>query len=407
VAPFLAGGQMAIVPLIVKEKLMTDLSLLFAPFTLNGLTLPNRIVMSAMGRNFANDGVQPPSFADYFLRRVRGGVGLCIGEASHIDHPTASSDVMHAAFHGDAPLAAWNQIVAAIHAEGGHFMPQLWHTGMLRPPSSDNPLIPNARLAPTGPSGWAEPLVHTTGWVAAIDQAAQLGEPMTESEIADVIASFARAAADAQAIGCDGVNIHGAHGYLIDQFFWDRTNHRADRYGGDLVGRGRFGAEVIRAVREATGPGFPIVFRWSQWKQQDYHCKIAETPKDMEIFLAPLADAGVDLFDCSTRRFWEPEFAGSSLNLAGWTKKITGKPTMTVGSVGLADSNWDDGGDFSMKDSGLASLDPLLERLAAGEFDLVGVGRMLISNPEWPNQLREGRGRDIRPYSNEHLMTLD
>ena len=385
---------------------MRDLAPLFAPFTLGGVTLPNRIVMAPMGRNFANDGVQPPGFADYYLRRVRGGVGLIVGEASRIDHPVSSSDVMHAAFHGEAPLEAWARIMAAIHAEGGHFMPQLWHAGLLRPPASDHPDIPNPRLDPVGPSGWAEPLVHTAGWVTPIREAAQIGAPMSESEIADVIASFARAAVAAKELGCHGVNVHGAHGYLIDQFFWTRTNRRDDRYGGELVNRARFAAEIVAAIRAATGPDFPIVLRWSQWKQQDYHCKVAETPQQLEVFLRPLVDAGVDLFDCSTRRFWEPEFAGSPLNLAGWTKKVTGRPTMTVGSVGLERSNWIDGEDFSLTDSGLASLDPLLERLEAGEFDLVGVGRMLISNPEWPNLLREGRADEIRPYSNADLMEL-
>jgi 2,4-dienoyl-CoA reductase-like NADH-dependent reductase (Old Yellow Enzyme family) len=386
---------------------MRDLSILFEPVTLNGLTLPNRIVMSPMGRNFADGGVQPPGFVDYFVRRTLGGVGLCIGEAAAVDHPVASSDVMHAAFHGEAPLAAWKAVVDAVHAAGGHFMPQLWHAGLLRSPAGRHPQIPNAHLAPAGPSGWAEPLVHTVGWIEPIAQSAQIADPMTESDIADVIASFVRAAEAARTLGCDGINLHGAHGYIIDQFFWDRTNRRPDGYGGDLIGRTRFAVELIAAVRAAVGPDFPITFRWSQWKQQDYHCKIAETPAELETFLAPLVDAGVDLFDCSTRRFWEPEFAGSSLNLAGWTRRITGKPTMTVGSVGLERGNWADDGAFSLSDSGLASLDPLIERLEAGEFDLVGVGRMLITNPEWPNQLREGRHAEIRPYSNTHLMTLD
>lgn len=246
-----------------------------------------------MGRNFADNGVQPPGFVEYFVRRVQGGVALCIGEASAIGHPVASSDTMHAAFHGDAALAAWKAVVDEVHAAGGLFMPQLWHAGLLRPPASDNPQIPNAHLAPVGPSGWGEPLVHTAGWIAPIQEAAQIGQPMRDSEIADVIAAFARAAADARAMGCDGVNIHGAHGYIIDQFFWDRTNRRDDGYGGDLIGRGRFAVEPIRAVRAATGPDFPILFRWSQWKQQDYHCKIAQTPAELERFLTPIADAGV------------------------------------------------------------------------------------------------------------------
>ena len=113
-------------------------------------------------------------------------------------------------------------------------------------------------------------------------------------------------------------------------------------------------------------------------------------PAELAKFLEPLVDAGVDLFDCSTRRFWEPEFAGSDLNLAGWTKKLTGAATMTVGSVGLNKSNWIDDESSSLSDAGLASLNPLMERLERGEFDLVAVGRMLIANPGWPNILRGG-----------------
>ena len=386
---------------------MRALSILFEPVTVNGLTFPNRIVMAPMGRNFAQDGVPPVGLADYFVKRTVGGVGLCIGEASRVDHPVASNDTLHTAFHGEAALAIWQSVVDAVHSAGGCFMPQIWHAGLLRPPVSDHPMIPNAHLPPMGPSGWAEPLVHTTGWVTPIKEAAKIGEPMRESDIGDVIESFVRAAMAARDMGCDGVNIHGAHGYLLDQFFWTRTNHRTDRYGGDLANRVRFSAELVAAVRKAVGSDFPIFFRWSQWKQQDYHCKIAETPDELEAFLGPLADAGVDLFDCSTRRFWEPEFEGSALNLAGWVKQLTGKPTMTVGSVGLERSNFADGGESSMNDSGLASLDPLLDRLEAGEFDMVGVGRMLITNPEWARQIRDGRDHEIQPYSNLHLMTLD
>jgi 2,4-dienoyl-CoA reductase-like NADH-dependent reductase (Old Yellow Enzyme family) len=244
------------------------------------------------------------------------------------------------------------------------------------------------------------------GWVTPIQKAAQIGTPMSQAEIDAVIDAFARAAVAAQAIGCDGINIHGAHGYLIDEFFWTRTNKRTDGYGGNLVGRLRFAAELIAETRRRVGPDFPIMFRWSQWKQQDYHCKLAENPSALETLLVPLAEAGVNVFDCSTRRFWEPEFAGSPLNLAGWAKKITGKLTMTVGSVGLDRSNWIDEEAFSLSDAGIASLEPLVERLDRGEFDLIGVGRMLLSNPAWPKALLEGRYDSIRPYSNSHLTEL-
>ena len=159
---------------------------------------------------------------------------------------------------------------------------------------------------------------------------------MSDADIADVIAAFATSARHAKELGFDGVEMHGAHGYLIDQFFWEGTNERDDAYGGDLGERTTFRRRDRRApCAGAVGPDFPILLRFSQWKQQDFAAKLAPTPQELEQFLAPLVDAGVDVFHCSTRRFWEPEFEGSDLNLAGWTKKLTGKPTITVGSVGL------------------------------------------------------------------------
>ena len=164
------------------------------------------------------------------------------------------------------------------------------------------------------------------------------GEPMSQADIDAVIEAYGVAAANAVQVGFDGIEIHAAHGYLIDQHFWEGTNQRTDPYGGDLVSRTRFGVEVASEVRRRVGSEFPLALRFSQWKLQNYDAKLARTPAELGSFLDPLCDAGVDLFHCSTRRFWEPEFAGSNTQrLAGWTKTLTGKPTITVGSVTLND----------------------------------------------------------------------
>ncbi len=139
---------------------------------------------------------------------------------------------------------------------------------------------------------------------------------MTQADIDDVVAAFAKAAADAERVGFDGVELHGAHGYLIDQFLWAGTNRRTDAYGGDPVARTRFAVEIVQAVRSAVSPGFPVVFRFSQWKADHYDARLAETPEELEAILTPLATAGVDAFHASTRRYWLPEFDGSDLNLA-------------------------------------------------------------------------------------------
>lgn len=228
---------------------------------------------------------------------------------------------------------------------------------------------------------------------------------MSHADIRDVIEAFAQAARDAKAIGMDGVEIHGAHGYLIDQFFWAASNQRSDEYGGDLAGRSRFAIELVQAVRAAVGPDFPIILRFSQWKQQDYSARLVDNAEALGEFLRPLADAGVDIFHCSTRRFWEPEFEGSGLNLAGWTRLLTGKPTITVGSVGLD-------GEFLQfmvdtdKVAQPASLEKLLQRLDDQEFDLVAVGRALLVDAQWAAKVREGREQDILPFSREALTSL-
>jgi len=227
---------------------------------------------------------------------------------------------------------------------------------------------------------------------------------MSDEDVADAIAAFARAAAEAQALGYDAVELHGAHGYLIDQFFWEGTNEREDAFGGPgLPGRARFAAEILKAVRAAVGPEFPVIIRLSQWKQQDFEVKLAHTPAEMEAWLQPLADAGADIFHCSQRRFWEPEFEGSDLNFAGWAKKLTGAPSITVGSVGLT-------GEFIAGYAGEvsrpASLDELLRRLEREEFDLVAVGRALLQDPLWAVKVRQGRTDELMDYDRSALAVL-
>ncbi len=146
-----------------------------------------------------------------------------------------------------------------------------------------------------------------------------------------------------------------------------------------------------------------VILRLSQWKLQDYKIRLAHTPQEMDAWLQPLADAGADIFHCSQRRFWEPEFDGSDLNFAGWAKKLTGKPTITVGSVGLTGEFI---GAFGGEVSKPASLDDLLRRLDRGDFDLVAVGRALLADPEWALKVREGRREELQDFTRETMATL-
>jgi 2,4-dienoyl-CoA reductase-like NADH-dependent reductase (Old Yellow Enzyme family) len=368
---------------------MSAVQALFNPFKLGSkLELPTRLVMAPMTRSFSPGGVPTADVAEYYRRRAAAGVGLIITEGTTVNHPAANGYAAVPRFYGEDALAGWKQVVDAVHAAGGKIAPQLWHVG-------------NVRRAGVEPI----PEVPGYGPMEKVKEGQVVVHGMTKQDIQDVIAAFAQAARDAQSIGMDAVEIHGAHGYLIDQFFWEGSNQRTDEYGGSLANRSRFAIELVQAVRAAVGPDYPIIFRFSQWKQQDYTARLVQTPEELGEFLKPLSDAGVDIFHCSTRRFWEPEFEGSDLNLAGWTRKLTGKPTITVGSVGLD-------GEFMQfmvktdKVAQPAKLDGLLERLNNGEFDLVAVGRALIVDPEWAAKVREGRESEILPFSREALKTL-
>lgn len=372
-----------------NSAVLPSAHLLFTPFSIGKLTLSNRIVMAPMTRAFSPNGVPGPNVAQYYRRRAENGVGLIITEGTVVNHPSSSDNPNVPHFFGHA-LDGWSSVVEQVHAAGGHIFPQLWHVGMNR--QFENPPNPESPLS--GPSG--------------LDlQGNQITSPMTEADIQSVIEAFAHAAADAKKIGFDGIEIHGAHGYLIDQFFWEKTNRRTDRYGAQsFENRTRFAAEIVRAVRSAVGPDFPIALRISQWKTSDYTAKLVETTEQLASFLEPLTAAGVDIYHCSTRRFWEPEFEGSNLNFAGWVKKLTGRPTITVGSVGLNDESKQllSSGDETQD---VAELERLSEGLKRNEFDLVAVGRSLLADPEWAAKIRSGRFDEVKPLTMESFKILN
>lgn len=358
---------------------MTNTSPLFKPFNCKNLALPNRIVMAPMTREHSPNGIPGPDVADYYARRAAADVGLIITEGTTVDRDGASSDPNIPNFHTEAALGGWKNVVDKVHSKNGKIAPQLWHMGMMRKPGTG----PHPDAPSDSPSG----LTHTGKQV--------LPEP-SEEDVADMISAYAKAAGEAAKLGFDCVEIHGAHGYLIDQFFWDSMNQRSDKYGGSLQNRARFGADIIREIRKSIGPDMPIILRWSQWKQQDYKIKLADTPEKLESFLGVFVDAGVDILHCSTRRFWEPEFEGSDLNLAGWAKKLTGLPTIAVGSVGLSV-------DFistlvKQEQSATQSLDELEDRMDKGEFDLVAVGRALLQDPLWAQKVKQGRMDELMDY---------
>ena len=376
----------------------------FHPMTIGALSVPNRLAMAPMTRSFSPGNIPDAAVAAYYRRRAEGGTGLLITEGVGIDHPAAigegSGDPHRIpVLYGERAIAGWRNVVENVHAAGGLIFPQLWHQGVFRVEGTGPfPDAPSMR-----PSGlWGPDGGFSTVQKDYIPRVITPTRPMSEEEIADVIAAFARSAKAAQQVGFDGIAIHGASGYLVDSFFWPKTNMRQDRYGGDMAARATFGAELVRAVRQAVGPSMPILFRFGQWKQQDFNARIAETPEELGVLLGALADAGVDMFDASTLYFSAPAFEGSPLSLAAWAKTLSGKPSMAVGGVGLSENL------FASFETGGASVErnwfDAAERIARGEFDMLALGRALIADPDWPKKVADGQQPDA--YSRDMLAVL-
>ncbi len=368
--------------------------ILFEPQPFGPATLRNRIAMAPMTRKRSPGGVPSEEVAAYYRRRGEGGAGLIFSEGAFIDHPSAQAhegnaydNIPH--FFGRDALRGWERVLAEVRGAGALFVPQLWHVGEVRRLGmADDPAVPGF-----GPR-------------EIVENGKAVVKAMSERDCEEISDSYARCARAAREMGCGGVALHGAHGYLMDQFFWSETNRRSDRYGGGIENRSRLACLVVERIRDAVGPGFPIVFRFSQWKMTDYDARIAESPAELGVLLDRLVAAGVDWFDVSTRRFWEPAFEGDPRSLAAWTRHLSGKPAIAVGSIGLDRPHqskvFRDKVDIAAQ---FADVEPVAEALARRDFDLAAVGRAILADPEWPEKVRTGRTAEIRPFERADLAT--
>ena len=343
---------------------------LFEKFVCEKLSLPNRVVMAPMTRSKSPDGSPGEDVCEYYRRRAAGGVGLILTEGVNLKDPSSAGYPDVPVMYGKA-LDGWKKVVEAVHKEGGKIAPQLWHVGAVRSPKFD----PRNEIRPLSPSGinYINPESKNS-----IDE-------MSLEDVERTIEDFVEAAKNAKDVGFDAIELHGAHGYLIDQFFWGKANKRTDEYGGrNLSERTRFACEIVSRIRLALGDNFPIIFRFSNWKLMSYEQHLFQNSKELTELLLPLKVAGVDIFHASSRNFNHPEFEGSNLNLAGWTKKITNLPTISVGSVGLEKDFIESFNTETKK----TSINYLHHRMEDEEFDLVAIGRSLIADPTWAKKVK-------------------
>lgn len=359
----------------------------FQPVTFGTLSLRNRIAMAPMTRRKAqNDGIPTDAIVAYYRRRATGGVGLIISEGTPVDSIHAYDTLTVPRFETSEQRTVWKRVVDAVHAEGGAFAPQLWHTGRM----GADPIGPSAATLPPRANG---------------DKRSPVVE-MTDADLVQVKDAFVSAARAAQDMGCDALELHGAHGYLLDSFVSVATNLRTDKYGGSFENRMRFPCEVLAAVRAAVGADFPIIFRFSQWKVDDFNEIKFRESAELDTWVTALKQAGADILHVSTRSALDTGFPDEhpTRTLAGWSKTFCDLPVIAVGKISVTLTM-----DRAYGEEADVVSDPTeaFELIESGEADMLAVGRALIANPDWVKIVSAANWRNLKPFHKSLLERLD
>jgi 2,4-dienoyl-CoA reductase-like NADH-dependent reductase (Old Yellow Enzyme family) len=370
--------------------MVQDVDLLFEPLKVNSTIVKNRFVMPAMQRGGVRNYSPTVEMADILKRCGEGGSGIIICEGAAPDHPSSYwQPIFGTITHENKD--GWGRIAQAVTRTGAIYLMQLWHPGAIRLLAEGiaNPYPDHPALSPSG----------------LVQEGRRNGLAMSRQDLKEIKDGYVASAVIAQQIGANGIEIHAAHGYLLDLFLWHETNLRDDEYGGaTLVERARFPAEIVSAIRAATGPDFIISFRFSQWKEVDYGARIADHPDQLKPFIALIENAGADLFHVSTRRFDKPEWPElhAERSLASWVKSMTTKPVIAIGSVGLttdlAADIFDDEDPELQIDQDLGRVS---KAMRSGDFDMIGVGRAHIANNDLVQLVRNrqtSRMKTFRKY---------
>ncbi|MEU2002607.1 12-oxophytodienoate reductase [Rhodococcus sp. NPDC019627] len=372
---------------IGAEETTGEADPLFSPLLLNTASVRNRFVLPAMQRG-SRDYKPTTGMADTLRNTANDGPGIIISEGAAPDHPAGYWQPAFSIIGRDT-VDEWGHVAREVLDTGDvTFLMQLWHPGALRliVDGVPNPYPDHPALSPSG----------------LVQEGRTNGIAMTKQDLEDTKNAYVDSAIIAQKLGAHGIEVHCAHGYLLDLFLWHETNRRKDEYGGDtLVDRAAYPAEIISAIRAATGPDFIISVRFSQWKEVDYGARIAQSPDDLEPFLVRMQESGADLFHVSTRRFdaiaW-PEL-DSRRSLAAWVKTMTDRPVISIGSVGLSTDLASDV--FDNQDPKLQvedDIERVRQGLKEGDFDLIGVGRAQISNPDFVDRVRNSEYTNLREF---------
>jgi 2,4-dienoyl-CoA reductase-like NADH-dependent reductase (Old Yellow Enzyme family) len=326
---------------------------LFDPITIKGLTLKNRIVMPPMATGLATeDGEATDRHITHYVARARGGVGLIIIEHTYVAEE-GKAHKGQLGLYDDRLIPGLRRVVEAVHAEGTKIIIQLNHVGAAASRASTG-------KQPVGPSD----VLHPKG--------SETPKPLTVPEMKALAVKFAEAARRAMEAGVDAVELHGAHGFLLCQFLSPLTNTRTDEYGGTLAGRLRFPSEVIKEVKSKLGKNVPLFYRYGADDMREGGLTIEEG----KLAAQQLEKAGVDVFDVSggiggdgQRNHTEQ---GYYVPLAAGIKEVVHIPVIGVGHI--TEPEYAD------------------KIIREGKVDMTAIGRLLLSNPDFPRQAAEKLG---------------
>ena len=330
---------------------------LFSPLHAGDLALPNRVVMAPLTRSRAIEGNVPTPLAATYYRQ-RADAGLIISEATQVS-PQGQGYPNTPGIHTEAQVAGWRAITAAVHAAGGRIVLQLWHVGRI-----SHPLYQPEGAAPVAPSA-----IAATGQLYTHEGMKDYPVPraLETEEIAEVVAQYADGAAKAKAAGFDGVEVHAANGYLIDQFLRDCTNHRTDRYGGSVENRARFLEEVTAAVVDVWGAG-RVGLRLSP-----------TNPFNMDQDSDPAAIYGhaverINRFGLAYLHVVEPPMDGHPMSPPAGVERVSGLLRRSFKGAFIANGGY--------------TRDSADQAIATGAADAISFGSHYISNPDLVERLR-------------------
>ena len=337
---------------------------ILSPTDLKDRRIRNRLAVAPMTRVTATeDGSATETMTRYYERFALGGFGLIITEGLYTDKTYSQGYLFQPGMSDEAQARSWQPVVRGIQGHGALAIAQIMHAGGI----SQGNRFRSDTVAPSAiqPKGRQLDFYYGKG-------SYELPRAMTEEEIADAVAAFGAAAGRAVGVsGFDGIEVHGANGYLLDQFLTRTTNARNDRYGGDTARRVAIIAEVVRAVRGRVGPGIPVGVRISQGKVNDFEHEWKDGKRDAEVTFGTLEDAGVDFIHVTEHKAWKPAFGDAGPTLTHLAK------THAPRAVIVANGN--------LQEPGRA------EAALADGADIVAIGRAALANPDLPTRLAKGK----------------